>query len=126
MDILLDGSVEATDDKTITWTLSKPFPPHLEVLAKQSAVPPFIMPERVAQTPPSEPITEYVGSDPFVFLSEECEPGVRVVYEKFDGYAARGRAELYGRRQGSQCRARRMGDDAPRADRHQRSYRGRN
>jgi ABC-type transport system substrate-binding protein len=54
MDLLLDGSVEATDDKTITWTLSKPFRPLLEVLAKQSAAPPFIMPERVAQTPPRE------------------------------------------------------------------------
>src|SRR3546814_15102198 len=45
-------SLEATDDRTITWTLSEPFPPFLETIAKQSAVPPFIMPERVASTPP--------------------------------------------------------------------------
>lgn len=82
-------SLEATDDKTITWTLSEPFPPFLETLAKQSAVPPFIMPERVAQTPSSEPITEYVGSGPFVFVEEEYEPGVSVTYEKFDDYVPR-------------------------------------
>ncbi len=47
------ASLEATDDKTITWTLTEPFVPMLDVLSKQSALPPFIMPARVAQTRPT-------------------------------------------------------------------------
>lgn len=82
-------SVAAKDDKTIVWTLKEPFPPFLETVAKQSAVPPFIMPERVAETPASEPITEYIGSGPFVFVEAEYQPGVSVTYEKFDDYVPR-------------------------------------
>lgn len=83
------ASLEATDDKTITWTLSEPFTPLLDIVAKQSAVPPFIMPARVAETPSSEAITEYVGSGPFSFVEEEFEPGVSVTYEKFADYVPR-------------------------------------
>src|SRR5690606_37371423 len=82
-------SLEAPDEKTIVWTLSKPFPPMMDVISKQSAVPPFIMPERVAQTSADETITEYIGSGPFVFNTDEYEPGVSVTYEKFDDYVPR-------------------------------------
>ena len=82
-------SLEATDEHTVTWTLSEPFPPMLSTLAKQSALPPFIMPERIAQTPSSETITEYVGSGPFSFVEEEYQPGVSVTYEKFEDYVPR-------------------------------------
>lgn len=82
-------SLEATDEKTVTWTLSKPFAPLLTVISKQSAVPPFIMPARVAATSPDETITEYVGSGPFVFNEKAYEPGVSVTYDKFDDYVPR-------------------------------------
>ncbi|HEU4987710.1 MAG TPA: ABC transporter substrate-binding protein [Rhizobiaceae bacterium] len=82
-------SLEATDEKTITWKLKEPFPPFLETVAKQSAVPPFIMPKRIAETPSSEPIKEYIGSGPFVFVEEEYQPGVSVTYEKFADYVPR-------------------------------------
>jgi peptide/nickel transport system substrate-binding protein len=82
-------SLEAPDDKTIVWTLSEPFPPLLNVISKQSAVPPFIMPARIAATSSDETITEYVGSGPFRFVEEEYEPGVSVTYEKFDEYVPR-------------------------------------
>ncbi|PIL19593.1 ABC transporter substrate-binding protein [Puniceibacterium antarcticum] len=83
------ASLEAPDDKTIVWTLTKPFAPLLDVISKQSAVPPFIMPARVAATSSDETITEYVGSGPFVFNEAEYEPGVSVTYDKFDGYVPR-------------------------------------
>lgn len=83
------ASLEATDDKTLVWTLSEPFPPLMDVISKQSAVPPFIMPARVAETSADETITEYVGSGPFVFNEQEYEPGVSVTYEKFDDYVPR-------------------------------------
>lgn len=83
------ASLEATDDKTVTWTLSEPFTPLLDIVAKQSAVPPFIMPARIAETSADEAITEYVGSGPFTFVEEEFEPGVSVTYEKFADYVPR-------------------------------------
>ena len=83
------ASLEATDDKTITWTLTEPFVPMLDVLSKQSALPPFIMPARVAETSADEAITEYVGSGPFRFVEAEFQPGLMVVYEKFDEYVPR-------------------------------------
>lgn len=83
------ASLEAADDRTLVWTLTEPFPPLMDVISKQSAVPPFIMPARVAATSPDETITEYVGSGPFVFNADEYEPGVSVTYEKFDGYVPR-------------------------------------
>ena len=82
-------SLEATDESTVTWTLSEPFAPLLTVISKQSAVPPFIMPARVAATSPDETITEYVGSGPFTFNEEAYEPGVSVTYDKFEDYVPR-------------------------------------
>ena len=83
------ASLEATDDKTVVWALSEPFPPLMNVISKQSAVPPFIMPERVAETSADETITEYIGSGPFVFETDLYEPGVSVTYTKFDDYVPR-------------------------------------
>ena len=82
-------SLEATDDKTLVWKLKKPFPALLEIVGKQSAVPPFIMPERVANTPPDQAITDYTGSGPFVFVESEYQPGVSVTYKKFADYVPR-------------------------------------
>lgn len=82
-------SLEATDDTTVTWTLSEPFVPMLDVLSKQSGLPPFIMPARVAKTSADEAITDYTGSGPFRFVEDEFQPGLNVVYEKFDEYVPR-------------------------------------
>jgi peptide/nickel transport system substrate-binding protein len=82
-------SLEAKDDKTIVWTLKTPFPALLDTIGKQSAVPPFIMPERVASGSPDEAITDYTGSGPFVFVQEEYQPGVSVTYRKFEDYVPR-------------------------------------
>lgn len=82
-------SLEAPDQKTIVWRLKKAFPALLDTIGKQSAVPPFIMPERVAKTPPTEAITDYTGSGPFVFVKDEYQPGVSVTYKKFADYVPR-------------------------------------
>lgn len=82
-------SIEANGDATIIWTLKEPFPLLLEVLAKPSSVPAFIMPARVAATPADTAITDYVGSGPFVFVGNEFQPGVKIVYERFDDYKPR-------------------------------------
>ena len=51
-------SLEASDERTITLTLSSPFSYVLELLAKPSSVPAFMMPERLASTSPEEAIPE--------------------------------------------------------------------
>lgn len=82
-------SLEASDERTVNWILSEPFMPFLDVLGKQSSIPAFIMPERVAKTSSDEAITDYTGSGPFVFVEEEFQPGVSVTYTRFDDYLPR-------------------------------------
>ena len=82
-------SLEAKDDKTIVWTLKEPYPPLLDTISKQSAIPPFIMPASVAATPPDQAITNHIGSGPFRFVESEYQPGVSVTYEKFADYVPR-------------------------------------
>lgn len=82
-------SLEAADDKTMVFTLNTPTGLVELALAKPSSNVPFMMPARIAATPGSEQISEYIGSGPFMMNMDEWEPGVRVVYEKFDGYVPR-------------------------------------
>ncbi|WP_207101639.1 ABC transporter substrate-binding protein [Paracoccus shandongensis] len=89
--LLMDvtASLTAQDDRTVVWTLSEPFSAFLATVGKPSAVPPFIMPARIAATPPDQAIEEHIGSGPFRFVSEEFQPGVGVTYEKFAEYIPR-------------------------------------
>jgi peptide/nickel transport system substrate-binding protein len=48
-----------------------------------------MMPKRIAETPASEQISEYVGSGPFVFERDQWEPGNKAVFTKFEGYKPR-------------------------------------
>lgn len=83
------ASIEATSDKVIVITLSKPFGQVLELLAKPSPVPPFMMPKRLAETPKGEQVTEMVGSGPFRFVAEDYRPGDQAVYVKNTDYVPR-------------------------------------
>ncbi|MGB1387914.1 MAG: ABC transporter substrate-binding protein [Paracoccaceae bacterium] len=85
-------SLEATDAKTMTFKLNAPTGLVTLALAKPSSNVPFMMPARIAATPGSEQISEYIGSGPYVFNNEEWEPGTKVVYEKFDDYVPRSEA----------------------------------
>ncbi|MDR4308250.1 ABC transporter substrate-binding protein [Chelatococcus sambhunathii] len=82
-------SLTATDEKTITLKLKKPFRYVLELLSKPSSLVAFMMPKRLAETPPNEQIKEQIGSGPFRFVASEYRPGDRVVYEKFKDYKPR-------------------------------------
>lgn len=82
-------SLEAEGDDTIVWSLSKPFGPFLETVSKQSAVPPFIMPEYLVEQMEAGEVEKHIGSGPFVFNHEEFSPGERVVYERNENYVPR-------------------------------------
>lgn len=81
--------ISAPDDRTILLRLSKPFPLIFYALAKPAAPVCFIMPERLAETDPSRPVPEIIGSGPFRYLPAERIPGRLVVYERFTDYVPR-------------------------------------
>src|ERR1700732_4458963 len=83
------ASIEATDAKTITLKLKEPYGLVLESIGKPSSYVPFMMPKRMAETPPGQQIKEQIGSGPFKFVQAEFQPGVKAVYEKNADYVPR-------------------------------------
>ena len=69
------ASLEATDPKTITLKLKEPYGLVLDSIGKPSSLVPFMMPKRLAQTPPDKPVPELIGSGPFKFVAAEFQPG---------------------------------------------------
>src|ERR1700724_1098797 len=83
------ASIEATDARTITLKLKEPYGLVLESIGKPSSLVPFMMPKRIAETPPGKAIPEQIGSGPFKFVQAEFQPGVKAVYEKNQEYVPR-------------------------------------
>ena len=87
MDFTAD--LTAADAKTIVLKLKEPYGLVLESLGKPSTLVPFMMPKRLADTPPGSAIPEQIGSGPFKFIQSEFQPGVKAVYEKNKDYVPR-------------------------------------
>jgi peptide/nickel transport system substrate-binding protein len=83
------ASLEATDAKTITLKLKERYGLVLESIGKPSSYVPFMMPKRLAETPPDRQIEEQIGSGPFKFVQAEFQPGVKAVYERNAEYVPR-------------------------------------
>jgi peptide/nickel transport system substrate-binding protein len=81
--------ITAPDDRTLRFRLKQPFPGLPSALGKNGASVCPIMPERLARTPPTQQVTEMVGSGPFRFVANEHMTGARVVYERFADYVPR-------------------------------------
>lgn len=86
------AEMTATDDKNFQFTLNEPTGLIVQALGKPSSNVPFIMPARIAATPPGEQISEYVGSGPYVFLEDEWKPGDKAEFAKFEKYVPRDEA----------------------------------
>ncbi len=82
-------SLSALDARTISLKLRVPNGDVLETLAKMSSNVPFMMPQRVAEVDPSQPIQDTTGSGPFIFKKEGWVPGKTAVYIKNRNYVAR-------------------------------------
>ena len=82
-------SMTADSDKVFTIKLKDPTGLLIFGLGKPSSVVPFMMPKRVAETDPNTQISEFIGSGPFVFKTDEWKPGDKTVYLKFDKYKPR-------------------------------------
>lgn len=74
---------------TFRIVLTKPYGLLLDALAKPGSPVPFIMPRRIATTPPSEAIKETVGSGPYKFVQAEFQAGVKAAYVKNTAYTPR-------------------------------------
>ena len=79
----------AVDDKTFTLTLKEPFGMVLEALSKPSGFPPVVMPERLAKMPTTAPLTEVLGSGPYIFKRDEWVPGNKAVFVRNPHYVGR-------------------------------------
>jgi peptide/nickel transport system substrate-binding protein len=80
------------DKKTFVLELGAPFGPVLDALGKTGGNVPFMMPARIAATPPDEQIKEIIGSGPFKFAGDEWQPGEQVVYVRNPDYVPRDEA----------------------------------
>lgn len=83
------ADIAVIDDKQFEVKLKEPTTLLLEGLSKLSSRPAFMMPKRIAETSSATPITEYIGSGPFKFVTSEFKPGLKVVYEKNTDYVPR-------------------------------------
>src|SRR5712671_557509 len=83
------ANLEATDATTITLKLKEPYGLVLESLGKPSSLVPFMLPKRLADTPPTQQIKEQIGSGPFKFVAAEFQPGVKAVFLKNTDYIPR-------------------------------------
>ncbi|TAL05477.1 MAG: ABC transporter substrate-binding protein, partial [Porticoccaceae bacterium] len=81
-------SLTAADEKTFTMTLREPYGLVLASLAKLSANVPFMMPKRIAETDPMQPIKDATGSGPFIFKQDEREDN-KAVYVRNPNYVPR-------------------------------------
>jgi peptide/nickel transport system substrate-binding protein len=80
--------LEATDDRTFVWHLSKPFPHLPKALSKfQTAA--VMMPARIAATDPFKQIPEAIGCGPFRFLANEQVIGSFASFAKYERYVPR-------------------------------------
>ncbi|KAA2213829.1 ABC transporter substrate-binding protein [Teichococcus oryzae] len=86
------AEMTAPDDRRFRIRLKRPFPQMLYALGSQGC---FIMPERMARVPASEPVKEFVGSGPFRFVPDQYVSGARAVYARFDRYQPRQEAPDY-------------------------------
>lgn len=85
----LVSSIAAVDARTFEIRLTAPTGQLIPALGRAAAYVPFMMPKRVAETPPDRQISDFTGSGPFVLARDELKPGVRAVYRRFDGYRPR-------------------------------------
>lgn len=79
----------APSDKVVRIRLKKPFALLPLAMGHGSNTMLPVMPERLANTPPAQAVTEMVGSGPYRFVADERVAGSLAVYRKFDGYVPR-------------------------------------
>ena len=83
------GRMEAVDDRTFDLVLKQPFAFVLEALGKPGSNVPAMLPKRLAELPPTQPIKELIGSGPFRYLPGESLADQRLAFAKNAAYVPR-------------------------------------
>lgn len=83
------AEMRALDDRRIQLRLTRPYLLLPYALGATSC---FMMPERIARTPGTTQIKEFIGSGPFRFLPDQWVSGARAEYARFERYAPRDEA----------------------------------
>ncbi|QOG21082.1 ABC transporter substrate-binding protein [Bradyrhizobium sp. SEMIA] len=81
--------VSKNDDKTFTISLKEPLALLIDQLAQPINYQLFVMREKNADRPPTEPVTAHIGSGPFRFNEALFKPGASVVYDRNERYVPR-------------------------------------
>ncbi len=79
--------IGAADDRRIVFRLKRRFPQLIGALGLPSSPVCFIMPERLANTDPFQPVREAVGSGPYRFMHSELRSGSFAAWERYAGYS---------------------------------------
>jgi peptide/nickel transport system substrate-binding protein len=82
-------SMTATDERTFSIVLKRPFPVEL-ALANSGSGLPVILREKEASAGPFTRGTPVIGSGPFRFDADDWLPGDKAVYTRYAGYVPRG------------------------------------
>ena len=83
------ASLATTDALTLRWEFREPTGAIPAALGKIAAYAAFMMPARLAATPPDKAIGEAVGSGPFRFVADAWRPAASWRYVRNTAYAAR-------------------------------------
>ncbi len=78
--------ISAADDRRIVFRLKRRFPQLIGALGLPSSPVCFIMPERLANTDPFQPVREAIGSGPFRFMHAELRSGSFAAWERYADY----------------------------------------
>jgi len=90
MDATQELTVTAPD--TFVLKLAHPFAFVIEALGKPNAYVPFMMPAKLLEGATAKPITEVMGSGPFIFRRDEWRPGERAIFHRNPAYKPRAEA----------------------------------
>jgi len=83
------AAIERVDDQSFALKLKEPFGFVEYLISGAKSVDGGILREKEALVDPFTPITEYIGSGPFVFNKAQYAPGAKLVYEKNKNYVPR-------------------------------------
>jgi peptide/nickel transport system substrate-binding protein len=82
-------SLSVVDASTFTLHLKRPFAFVIEALGKPNAFVPFILPAKLVANAGAKPITDVMGSGPFVFNKAEWRPGDLAIFHRNPNYRPR-------------------------------------
>ena len=82
-------ALEAPDDRTVVFRLTKPFPQLPFILGKTAPNLLTIMPARLAATDSNQQVNELIGSGPYRFVANEFSANSRAVLTRFEAYRPR-------------------------------------